>query len=727
MNITKGKDYNFDLRRWEILDFSNIREVLINIQNSFINFISPQNYNEILELNSCLKEIIRSNFNKLLNNIIPSFGKEFFEKIIKYNENFKILTLYDNIKYSLLQTLAYYSTIKDFNSVNTLPKDLKLKLYTLNNLDVILENKNRQVLELLNSRIESFIQDSKKYIIRNYSSFLKEDAYINSKFSNEIVKKKSEAINEAVSGMEIDYTNLLNIYLKEKFLSSYTETINTQLNNMAKIIEEQKESLRLKIDNIFTLDPDSILNEINLQTNITLQSINLYNSHFNSFKISDELKEYLNNFGNLKVKPSYESITSLLNEVSKYEIIKNLEENSRQYENSINLDEFNNFSNNTYLYVKDKYIDNMELSLESYGIEEYPSNLEIEINNIQKRNRRRLNGEYSEEDRYKEQKERIADKAIDETFQKLFNSSEEAIRFIKSFEKFEEFDRNLKKYINKLNTAYKTSQKIIEENDYEDEVNQILNEKLEYLKNISTNYYFTINETYNNLKNYFYNSLNNIDDLLNKCANATYTTFGNKYEEISQEANPVDNEQNQIEENINTITHNSTYQNGEFKIEADISALIKKAKFQFAVEFEDSEIKKPKVKAKIINHSRPRTMNFKIFSEYGYCGKIVQNVEIEFNDVNHTIILDFNTKSTNITGQIISEFESYNYFTENYKEIDYMADFMTSKNATICKKIMDTIFCFPNLCVVGYESVIEEREMITQPKKSSNRSFSFLG
>ena len=120
-------------------------------------------------------------------------------------------------------------------------------------------------------------------------------------------------------------------------------------------------------------------------------------------------------------------------------------------------------------------------------------------------------------------------------------------------------------------------------------------------------------------------------------------------------------------------------------------------------------------------------MNFKIFSEYGYCGKIVQNIEVDFNDVNHTIILDFNTKSTNITGQIISEFESYNYFTENYKEIDYMADFMTSKNATICKTYMGTTFCFPNLCVVGYESVIEEREMITYTLKRTNRYFSFLG
>ena len=143
MNITKRRDYNFDLKKWEILDFTNIREVLKNIQNSFNNFISPQNYNEILELNSCLKEIIRSNFNKLLNNIIPSFGKEFFEKIIKYNENFKLSTLYDNLEYSFLQTLAYYSTIKEFNSVKTLPKDLKLKLYTLNNLDIIIENKNR--------------------------------------------------------------------------------------------------------------------------------------------------------------------------------------------------------------------------------------------------------------------------------------------------------------------------------------------------------------------------------------------------------------------------------------------------------------------------------------------------------------------------------------------------------------------------------------------------------
>ena len=48
-----------------------------------------------------------------------------------------------------------------------------------------------------------------------------------------------------------------------------------------------------------------------------------------------------------------------------------------------------------------------------------------------------------------------------------------------------------------------------------------------------------------------------------------------------------------------------------------------------------------------------------------------------------------------------------------------MAYFMASKNDTICKKIFETTFCFLNLCVVGYESVIEKREMITQLRKNS--------
>ena len=52
-----------------------------------------------------------SNFNEMLENILPSLGNSFFERIINYNENFKISSLYNNLKYSLIPTIEYYNSL----------------------------------------------------------------------------------------------------------------------------------------------------------------------------------------------------------------------------------------------------------------------------------------------------------------------------------------------------------------------------------------------------------------------------------------------------------------------------------------------------------------------------------------------------------------------------------------------------------------------------------------
>ena len=102
-----------------------------------------QRKNEENNFNTFLQNIIKSNFNNLLNNIIPSFGNDFFERIIKYNENFKISSLYNNLKFSLLETLTYYLSLYDSTNITALTKDLKLKIFTLNNIDSIIENRNK--------------------------------------------------------------------------------------------------------------------------------------------------------------------------------------------------------------------------------------------------------------------------------------------------------------------------------------------------------------------------------------------------------------------------------------------------------------------------------------------------------------------------------------------------------------------------------------------------------
>ena len=87
------------------MDFSLIYDKITEICKSFHSFITSEEDNEKEIVDNFLKEIMISNFNKLLKNIIPSFRNRFFERIINYNENIKISSLYNTLKYSLKPTV----------------------------------------------------------------------------------------------------------------------------------------------------------------------------------------------------------------------------------------------------------------------------------------------------------------------------------------------------------------------------------------------------------------------------------------------------------------------------------------------------------------------------------------------------------------------------------------------------------------------------------------------
>ena len=56
------------------------------IQRKFEVFITNKISLERKNVNESLEEIICNNFNKIINNLIFTFGKEHFERIMKYNE-----------------------------------------------------------------------------------------------------------------------------------------------------------------------------------------------------------------------------------------------------------------------------------------------------------------------------------------------------------------------------------------------------------------------------------------------------------------------------------------------------------------------------------------------------------------------------------------------------------------------------------------------------------------
>lgn len=185
IDSTKGSDFKINLDNWKVFDYTRVYEIIDQNCAQLMNFLYSQKENEKETVDLFLKNVMISNFNDLLQNIIPSFGNQFFERIIKYNENFKITSLYNNLKYSLVPTIAYYISLGT-KQIKAITKDLKLKIYSLNDLDLVAKQKNKEVLELLNRKVNEFIENSKEYLVGQYNSFFVNDVSIETSFNETI-------------------------------------------------------------------------------------------------------------------------------------------------------------------------------------------------------------------------------------------------------------------------------------------------------------------------------------------------------------------------------------------------------------------------------------------------------------------------------------------------------------------------------------------------------------
>ena len=348
-----------------------------------------------------------------------------------------------------------------------------------------------------------------------------------------------------------------------------------------------------------------------------------------------------------------------MNEITKHQIIDNIEKNAQNYENSYKKDSIIKFLNDSLDEIKNNFIIPMNNSINNYGIDDYQNNLNAKIN--QKTLRMLQNNE--NENLYEK---KVADKSIDETFHKLLNNSNNTNNFLKTFEKFEIFENNLQKNIENLNIAYKNSKNLIKKNEYEEEIEQLITNKLEHLNNLTSDYYTQINAKYLQTKNYVKSSIAEIDNLLNLCAKKTFSVFVDKYYEISNLTQNKDNDQE--EEEINEhIFKESLTQNTQYYTDAHMINLKKKANFKFSFNFDEiNNLKMPKVYAHVINLSRPKKINMQIYSNLDSCVKNVAEYEVEFNNVNYTLILDFNTDSNDIITTIVTDFDAYQYSEERY-------------------------------------------------------------
>ena len=623
--------------QWEKLDFSLISENISEIQNSFEEFISLQIMNEKKYFNNTLKEYFKLNFNFMLNNFLSTLGNEFYKRMIQYNENIKIKNLYDKIKNSILETLNYYIALYDSSKTQVLPKDFKIRLYELNNIEQIIKNKNEQILKILKSKISKFIEKVKIFIIEKYIIFFKEDIFINLYYNENINLIINENLNEIIPDLENNCQNLLSINLEDYFEKSYEKILSNKSHNIVNIINEQTEILKIRLANLFILDSDKTVEEINIKINKGLEAIKEYNDLSNNFILSEELIDYLENYGNNTLIPCFTGINNILTENSESQI----QYIDKYYSNSLKYNEFVNLLNYIYSLIIFNYSKKIRNSIYSYE-----ENLLKKVNNFDLIN-------FSDNDKL-----RINN--IDEIFNKLFIYSEQFKSMIEKLYTSDEFDSEMSQNFKNLNSFYRKNKNNIEN------FIPIIDEELLKIANKTLEYYTSINTTFYKIKNDLKKEIEQIRNLLNKCFNTTISTILNKYDEILKEFRPLNLSYDNIEKNI--IFHNEIeHQNFDLTtVNTNISLLIKKVKMEFLFKNENKNINDLLISSNIINQISPQKILISFVSPLGY-DKKVEKLDINFNNVNLTTIDYFISNSSYIYTNKIIEFDDFTIFKKNYK------------------------------------------------------------
>ena len=157
-------------------------------------------------------------------------------------------------------------------------------------------------------------------------------------------------------------------------------------------------------------------------------------------------------------------------------------------------------------------------------------------------------------------------------------------------------------------------------------------------------------------------------------------------------------------------------QNQIISVNYTIINMTKKTKFKYDLQFEDAGIKKPFVKISINNENKPRKIYYELVKQLNGCGRHVESLEIEANDLNYTMNVDFNTQSTDINLTAINKFQAYHYFKEIYE--------IQEKIFSKCYVVQGVETCHHNTyCDDNDKIIISSRQSKTVPENEGVENF----
>ena len=400
----------------------------------------------------------------------------------------------------------------------------------------------------------------------------------------------------------------MNHHIKTSFIDQYTKTLKNESENMKEYIQRTLEDVRDTLDLIEIMEPDEILNDIDNKLNETLKAIDDYNTHFKSFKIPQGVISYLKKYVDAEILPNYNDINDILDAYTKDYIMDNLDANSEKFIDTYSTDNYDKKSNEIKGNLTD-YINKINNIVNKYRIEfsekiKKPSEALENLNenqDIQNQNIQELN--------YIEVFDRLKNSSI------IFNES------IENSNLFESFEKKIDKLIYNINTQYERAKKIIKK----DENEFILNDKLNELYDISSEYYERARVLYEEIKVLIFNVIFQLGESIDKSTNKTYEMISNEYIKVNESFNRI---------------NDTIYKRTEFKPESvninknllDTQIMLTEDnEFLFEIMYEEGKLYRPKINGKIINRNIPKTLKIM---------KIINTKNIGLNKQEEEITID---------------------------------------------------------------------------------------
>jgi hypothetical protein len=522
------------------------------------------------------------------------------------------------------------------------------------------------IKELLEEKLSELIINLKNIIKNTYTKFIQKDQIIKNSFSPNVLEKIDFNLENIMPDLEKNYQNALEKYLKEKFISAFSDVLDQKTNYTLGKFYEEKNELKESLDEIFSSKEDKDLNEINKNINYTLESIQSYRKFLSSFKISENAKLFFINYSNNTLLPIFKKFNSDFNKKMAELIITTINSNSQEIE-KLTPNQFIEKTKDIYNDLYENYVNFITRAIIDYGTEDY-----IYKSNLNRTIEKNINilGIYNTDNKEleiaEETKNRIASKYVEETLEQLVNKTRNIKQYVDNLNAFVKHDEIIQGYKDNINISNKNIKDSITQNKYNAEIEQFLREKLGNLTNILINYYDYINSNFCDLKNDIKDWIKTIEDSLDNCTDITKDTLNDEYQKISDSTHRINEKVTNYIDRYNDRNNKLKYvqksENMMVTAIVNIQKLTEYAEFKLDLTLEGVKFKVPKVKAKIIDKTIPKNVKLNIATgEYGYCHNKSYEYNIIFNDGNFTYNIEYDIKSSYINITTYTDIEKYNY------------------------------------------------------------------